>query len=272
MDNFGCSTEKIIKNVMSNKTKYHIKKRNIGIIIPVFNEEDNIVGLIKKIKGKYRDSLIIVVDDSYNKNIWHLIKKKKLRLDYIYRGKKLGRGSAIIAGLKKLIKNMKIKVFVEMDADFSHDPDELPRNINFFYKNSLDLLIGSRYLTKSKIINWSLRRRIFSILANYLARNLLKIPIYDFTNGYRIYSKRSVKKIIKNCGKIGGGFIVLSEILVELYINNFKISEIKSTFIDRKRGESSISLKLILVSLFGIIKLYFNNRKQINSIYRRKII
>jgi len=249
-----------------------ITKKNIGIVIPAFNEENNIERLVKKIKSKFKDSLIIIVDDSHHKKTWHLIRKKKLRVNYIHRGKKLGRGSAVIFGLKKLIKNKKIKVFVEMDADFSHDPDELPRNINFFYKNSLDLLIGSRYLKKSKIINWSLRRRIFSILANYLARNLLKIPIYDFTNGYRIYSKRSVKKIIKNCGKIGGGFIVLSEILVELYINNLKISEIKSTFIDRKRGESSISLKLILVSLFGLIKLYFNNRKQINSIYRRKII
>ena len=272
MDNFGCSTEKIIKNVMSNKTKYHITKRNIGIIIPAFNEEDNIVGLIKKIKGKYRDSLIIVVDDSYNKNIWHLIKKKKLRLDYIYRGKKLGRGSAIIVGLKKLIKNKKIKVFVEMDADHSHNPAELPRNINFFCKNSLDLLISSRYLKKSKIVHWGVKRRIFSLWANYLAKNLLKIPIYDFTNGYRIYSRKSVKKIIKNCGKVGDGFIVLSEILVELYINNLKIREIETRFVDRIRGGSSVSLKLILVSLYGLIKLYINKRKEINSIYRQKII
>ena len=253
-------------------TRKRITKKNIGIVIPAFNEENNIERLVKKIKSKFKDSLIIIVDDSHHKKTWHLIRKKKLRVNYIYRGKKLGRGSAVIFGLKKLIKNKKIKVFIEMDADFSHDPAELPRNINFFYNNSLDLLIGSRYLKKSKIINWSLRRRIFSILANYLARSLLKIPIYDYTNGYRIYSKRSVKKIIKNCGKIGGGFIVLSEILVELYINNFKIREMKSIFVDRKRGESSISLKLILVSLFGLIKLYFNNRKEINLIYRKKII
>ena len=69
-----------------------------------------------------------------------------------------------------------------MDADFSHNPAELTKNINYFYKNSLDLLIGSRYLKKSKIINWSLSRRIFSFLANYLARNLLKILISDFCN------------------------------------------------------------------------------------------
>ena len=247
-------------------------KKNIGIVIPTFNEENNIVKLIKTIKSKFKDSLIVIVDDSLHKKIWNLIKKNKLKVSYIYRGKKLGRGSAVRVGLKKLLKNKKIKFFVEMDADFSHNPAELPKNINYFYKNSLDLLIGSRYLKKSKIINWSLSRRIFSFLANYLARNLLKIPISDFTNGYRIYSKNSVKKIIKNCGKVGSGFIMLSEILVELHINNFKIREIESIFVNRERGESSVNLKLILVSLFGLIKLYFNNRKEINSIYRPKII
>ena len=117
---------------------------------------------------------------------------------------------------------------------------------------------------------WSLSRRFFSLLANYLARSLLKIPIYDFTNGYRIYSKKSVKKIIKNCGKIGDGFIILSEILVELYINNLKIQEIESIFVNRKRGESSVNLKLILESFFGLIKLYINKRKKINLISRHR--
>ena len=244
-------------------------KKNIGIVIPTFNEENNIVKLIKTIKSKFKDSLIVIVDDSLHKKIWNLIKKNKLKVSYIYRGKKLGRGSAVRVGLKKLLKNKKIKFFVEMDADFSHNPAELPKNINYFYKNSLDLLIGSRYLKKSKIINWSLSRRIFSFLANYLARNLLKIPISDFTNGYRIYSKNSVKKIIKNCGKVGGGFIMLSEILVELHINNFKIREIESIFVNRERGESSVNLKLILVSLLGLIKLYFNKKKRINLISRQ---
>ena len=148
-----------------------------------------------------------------------------------------------------------------MDADFSHNPSELKRNINFFFNNSLDLLIGSRYLKRSKIINWSVSRRIFSFLANFSARNLLQIPITDFTNGYRIYSRRSVKKIIKNCGKIDDGFIILSEILVELYLNNFKIDEIHSKFVNRVRGESSINFKLILQSCIGLIKIYLKKRK-----------
>ena len=148
-----------------------------------------------------------------------------------------------------------------MDADFSHDPAELKRNINFFKKNSLDLLIASRYLRKSKIINWSISRKIISFLANFLARKILEIPISDFTNGYRIYSKRSVKKIIKNCGKIGDGFIVLSEVLLEIYRNNYKIDEIHSVFVNRQRGESPVNLSLILQSFFGLIKLYLKKRK-----------
>ena len=153
-----------------------------------------------------------------------------------------------------------------MDADFSHDPAELKRNINFFFNNSLDLLIGSRYLKRSKIINWSLSRRIFSSLANFLARNLLQIPITDFTNGFRIYSRRSAQKIVNDCGKIGDGFIVLSEILVVLYLNNFKINEIHSKFVNRARGESSVSFKLILQSFVGLIKIYLKKRKLEHSL------
>ena len=133
--------------------------------------------------------------------------------------------------------------------------------IKEFEKSNIDIIIGSRYLKRSKIINWSLSRRIFSSLANFLARNLLQIPITDFTNGFRIYSRRSVKKIINNCGKIGDGFIVLSEILVVLHLNNFKISEIHSKFVNRIMGESSVGFKLVLQSFIGLIRLYLKKRK-----------
>ena len=234
---------------------------SIAIIIPTYNEEENIEKLIKTIKRYIKNALILIVDDSNNKKIKKIIDKKKLDVVYFNRGKKSGRGSAVIFGLKKIINKKKIKTFVEMDADLSHDPAELKRNINFFKKNSLDLLIASRYLRKSKIIYWTISRKIISFLANYLARKLLGIPISDFTNGYRIYSKRSVKKIIKNCGKIGGGFIILSEVLLEIYRNNYKIDEIHSVFVNRQRGESSVNLSLILQSFFGLIKLYLKKRK-----------
>jgi dolichol-phosphate mannosyltransferase len=229
--------------------------RNVAIIIPAYNEQHNILKLIRRIKYLIPKVCLYIIDDSIGLETNLIINKSKV--NYFHRAKKLGRGSAVIFGLKKAIYNKNIKFFIEMDADFSHSPNELMKNINFFKKNNLDLLVSSRYLKKSKIINWSLSRKFFSFSANYLAKKILKIPISDYTNGFRIYSKRSVYKIIKDCGKIGDGFIILSEILLILYKSKYKISEIPGIFRNRTRGESSVNLKLIFESFFGLFKLYF---------------
>jgi dolichol-phosphate mannosyltransferase len=149
-----------------------------------------------------------------------------------------------------------VNIIIEMDADFSHNPNEIKKNLIFFKKNKIDLLISSRYLNKSKIINWPIKRRIFSKCSNYLAKILLNIPITDFTNGFRIYSKNTFRIITKNCGKIGDGFIVLSEIIYEIYRNNLKISETPTKFKNRIRGESSVNAKLIFESLIGLMSIY----------------
>ena len=163
----------------------------------------------------------------------------------------------MLHGFKNELSKNKRQIFIEMDADFSHDPSELKRNIKKFIKTKSDLLIASRYLAKSKILNWTLFRRLFSKLSNFLATILLNIGVSDYTNGFRIYSKNSVKLIVKKCGKIGGGFIVLSEILMVIYQNKLKITEIDTIFVNRKRGESSVNLRLIFQSFFGLIKLYY---------------
>jgi len=124
------------------------------------------------------------------------------------------------------------------------------------------MLIGSRYTKNSKIINWSMYRRIFSLLSNFLAKLLLRIPCTDYTNGFRFYSRRAAEIVVNKCGKIGDGFIVLSEIIVVLHSNNHKIGELSTVFVNRKRGESSVNLKLIISSLFGLIKLYFLKKKR----------
>ena len=228
---------------------------NISIIIPTFKERENIKNLINLIKSEIEISKIIIVDDSPNEEI-----KNEIRIfddvEYIFRGKKLGRGSAVIEGLNFSQKNFNSEIFIEMDADLSHDPKELKENLKLFKKNNCDLLISSRYLKESKIINWPFSRKIFSYLANRLARFLLGIPISDYTNGYRIYSKNAVNHISNNCGNIGDGFIILSEILVQLYYNGFKVGETKSKFVNRTRGESSLNLKEILNAFFGLLKIF----------------
>ena len=235
----------------------------IAIIIPTFNEKENIFKLSKNLLKLYPNSIIFIIDDTKEYNLKNYFKKNK-RINYVARKNKKGRGSAVIDGLKLSSKNKKFKIFVEMDADFSHKPKELKKNLNLFNIKKLDLLISSRYMNKSKIYNWSIQRRIFSRLSNFLAKIILNVGVTDYTNGYRIYSKKATKIIISKCGKIGDGFIVLSEILLQLKMNNLKISETPSIFINRKRGESSVNFKLVLQSLFGLIKLYFIKIKLYN--------
>ena len=233
---------------------------NIAVIIPAFNESENLFKLITLIK-KFIKAEIIVIDDSANDKTEKIIKKKKIKCIYYRRNKKLGRGSAVLHGLKKALRLKKKNLFIEMDADLSHSPKELKRNIDYFIYNSLDLLISSRYLKGSEIINWPISRRIFSRASNLLARFLLDVPITDYTNGFRIYSRRAANIIIKKSGKIGDGFIILSEILLIINNQKFKIAEINSKFVNRVRGESSVSIKLIIESFLGLIKLYFIKKK-----------
>ena len=159
-------------------------------------------------------------------------------------------------------------IIIEMDADLSHDPSEIIRNINFFKKNNLDLLISNRYLERSKIIKWPLQRRFFSYCANILAKFFLKVPVTDYTNGFRIYSFKAAKEIADKCGKIGDGFIVLSEILVILYYTNHRIGQIETIFINRTRGESSISWKEIFISLIGLFKIW-KIKKKLNTLNKK---
>ena len=227
----------------------------VSVIIPAYNEKNNVISLARDVINKIENVEVIIVDDSKEDNIsTHLEKMNKVK--YIFRGKKLGRGSAIIEGIKYLIKNTDTKIFVEMDADYSHDPNELKNNLKLFKEGKYDLLISSRYLSDSKIINWPVTRKIFSFMANSLARFLLKVPVSDYTNGFRIYSNNAANHIAFSCGKIGDGFIILSEILVELYYKNFKIGETSSKFVNRVRGESSVNSREIFNSFLGLIRIY----------------
>ena len=237
--------------------------KKIAIIIPTFNELDNIENLINKISKNIPESSIFIVDDSKDPEIGNLIFSKNLKAKYFHRENLKGRGSAVLFGLNNALEENEFDIFIEMDADFSHNPDELRKNINKIIKDKLDLLIASRYLKNSKIINWSLQRRILSKLSNFLARVLLGIELNDFTNGFRFYSKKASEKITKKCGNIGDGFILLSEIIVVLNNNSFKIKETETIFINRVRGESSVNIRLVLASLYGIIKLFFIKNKLI---------
>ena len=237
----------------------------ISLIIPTYNEDENIVELIDKINNnldkKNIDFKIFIIDDSPKNIISNYLKNYSQNLEYIYRGQKLGRGSAILEGIKYSLQTEYTDIIIEMDADLSHDPAELNSKIEIFKRQKCDLLVSSRYTKKGKIIGWPFSRKILSFCSNILAKVLLKIPISDYTNGYRFYSKSAAKHILNKCGNIGDGFIVLSEILLELHINNFKLCETDTIFRNRTKGSSSVNILLIVNSLIGLIKLYLIKKK-----------
>lgn len=229
----------------------------ILLVIPTFNEKKNIILITNKLLKLYKDIKILVVDDSNSS--FKRPKKLNKKVSFIHRKNQKGRCSAVLYGFKIGLQK-KFNIFIEMDADFSHNPNELKRNIKFFNKQKLDLLISSRYLKKSKIINWSLSRKVLSFLSNFLAELLLSANLTDYTNGYRIYSKDSVRIITKNCGLISNSFITLSDIIITLKNRNKKIDEIDSIFINRVRGDSKVNFLMVLNSLFGLLKLFIYKR------------
>ena len=233
---------------------------NLAIIVPTYNENENILELIKKIDQNLSvnniDFKVFIVDDSNQNTILNLIKPFSDKINYHHRGKKLGRGSAVIEGINLALKTKYTDLIIEMDADLSHDPTEMNDKIKIFVNDKLDLLISSRYRKDSKIEGWTIQRTILSFVSNMMAKFLLKVPVTDYTNGYRLYSKKAAEYIVENCGKIGDGFIVLSEILLELHYNNFKIGETFTTFKNREKGSSKVNLKLIFNSFLGLFKLF----------------
>ncbi|OGG03869.1 hypothetical protein A2W14_05000 [Candidatus Gottesmanbacteria bacterium RBG_16_37_8] len=231
-----------------------------SIIIPTYNEKENLVILIPRLKKLYPASHIFIVDDNSQDGTDVFINKISSRFSRILllkRKGKLGRGSAVIDGLKYALKTAKTQYYLEMDADFSHDPQEVVRLLE---KKSPDtLVIGSRYVSGSLIVNWPQIRRTLSSLANLYIRTILKIPLHDFTNGFRLYSQKAAR-IIVGVNPAEKGYTTLSETAYILYLHRFKFIEVPTTFVNRKLGKTKISLEEYLKSLLSIIRIKQNYR------------
>jgi dolichol-phosphate mannosyltransferase len=228
----------------------------IGVVIPSYNESDNIASLVEEITQIMKNVFIVVVDDSPDLRTKVAVESlKMLYVQVIHRSQKGGRGSAVIEGVRRL-REKDCKIIVEMDADFSHPPKQIPELVDYSQKNELDLLIASRYLPDSRIENWPLSRRIFSKFSNLLTRYTLRVPISDYTNGFRVYSEAASDIIVAHCGNIGTGFIPLSEILVNVYYREQKVGEVSTVFVNRVRGESSLNYREIKNAFFGLWKIY----------------
>jgi dolichol-phosphate mannosyltransferase len=227
----------------------------LGVVIPSYLEGANITKLITAVGQFCPGAKIVVVDDSPNTETVDAVKAMKLsHVHTIHRKEKGGRGSAVIEGIQWVL-NQGCSWVIEMDADFSHPPSQLPELLAEAKSKRLDLLIGSRYLPTSKIDNWPISRRIFSKCANTLSRVLLQVPIHDYTNGYRVYSKAAAQLVLATCGKLGKGFIALSEILVNVYYRGYAVGEVPTNFTNRIRGQSSLNSSEITNAFLGLFKI-----------------
>jgi len=225
------------------------------IIIPTYNERDNIKELIPAIFFIIPQAVVVIVDDNSpdatSAEVWRL-KKKYSNLHLVKRKKKAGRGSAVIEGFKYAHEHINAQIYIEMDADFSHDPKELAQLIKLSKPKTI--VLASRYVAGSKIINWPISRRLTSHLANFLIRFVLGIPIKDNTNGLRCYSKEAVHLLI-NRRFITQGHVLLSESAYLLYKNGFRYVEISTIFRNRIIGQSNATISEFINALKDLFRI-----------------
>ena len=231
------------------------------IIIPTYNESENIELIINKIISNDDSNDVLVVDDNSPDGTSKLVENQKNihnnRVFLIKRNKKSGLGSAYKAGFKWALENNYSYIF-EMDADMSHDPDEI-KNLKFqLIQNKYDVVVGSRYIKGVSVVNWPLSRIFLSYFANLYVRVITSMPIKDATSGFVGYTKNALSSIELSEIKFNG-YAFQIEMKFKLWKKNFKLKEHQIIFVNRKLGKSKMNQSIILEAIFGVIKLKINS-------------
>jgi dolichol-phosphate mannosyltransferase len=231
--------------------------KRVLIIIPTYNESENIVKLIQAINNLKIDAAgidILIIDDNSADGTSKLVKDLKLpNVSVIDRERKMGLGTAYITGFKYAIDKDYDYVF-EMDADFSHDPLAIP---SFLDKvNGFDVVIGSRYIKGIAVVNWPLRRLMISMGAGYYTRLITWLPVKDVTAGFMCYKVSSLKQLDLEAVK-SNGYSFQVEMKYRMWKKGFKLKEVPIVFIDRRAGVSKMSRKIVYEAMFMVWKLKY---------------
>ncbi len=232
-----------------------MEQPRILVIIPTFNEAQNIVPLIDRLLALYAHADVLVVDDSSRDGTAELVRAAKARygkrLDLLVRQGKGGRGSAVLEGFRRALDGG-YTYGLEMDADFSHRPEEIAL---FLPKmGECDCVIGSRYLPGSEIRDWGWKRTVFSGLANRFARFILRMPLSDYTNGFRCYTRRALQAVEPS--RIDAkGYVVLSEVAYQLHKKGMRFGEVPTLFVNRRRGVSNLGFHEINEAFFSVLRI-----------------
>lgn len=230
------------------------------VIIPTYNEKENIEKIIRAVFGLQKCFHILVIDDGSPDGTAAIVKKLMAdefgdRLFILERSGKLGLGTAYITGFKWALEHKYDYIF-EMDADFSHKPADVPRLYAACADGGADLAIGSRYCNGISVINWPIGRVIMSYYASAYVRTILRMKVYDTTAGFKCYSRKVLEAIDFDRIKMRGyGFQI--EMKYNAYKLGFKIVEVPIIFEDRKEGTSKMSSSIFGEAFWGVLKLRF---------------
>ena len=227
------------------------------VIIPTYNEKENIENIIRAVFGKGEQFDILVIDDGSPDGTAAIVKGLQAefpdRLHIIERKGKLGLGTAYIAGFKWAIEQKYDYIF-EMDADFSHNPDDLPRLYEACTTEGYDVAIGSRYVSGVNVVNWPMGRVLMSYFASIYVRIITGLKIHDTTAGFVCYRREVLETIPLDKIRFKG-YAFQIEMKFTAYKCGFRIKEVPVIFINRKLGTSKMSGGIFSEAVFGVIRL-----------------
>ena len=228
------------------------------VIIPTYNEKENIEPIIRKVFSLDKAFHILVVDDNSPDNTAQIVKNLQTEfsnnLFLEERAGKNGLGTAYIHGFKWAIRK-KYDYIIEMDADFSHNPEDLVRLYNACQNEGADVSVGSRYVNnKINVVNWDFKRVFLSYFASRYVRFVTRIPVHDTTAGFVCY-KRKVLETIKLDKIKFIGYAFQIEMKFKAWKHKFKIKEVSVIFTDRVLGESKLSSGIIKEAVFGVLRM-----------------
>uniref|UniRef100_UPI0040483769 polyprenol monophosphomannose synthase n=1 Tax=Polaribacter sp. TaxID=1920175 RepID=UPI0040483769 len=230
---------------------------DVLVIIPTYNEKENIEAIIRAVFQQQKAFHVLVVDDNSPDGtaqiVTHLQKEFDSQLFLENRLIKNGLGAAYIHGFKWAL-NRDYDYIIEMDADFSHDPKDLIRLYNACKIDGADMSIGSRYSNGVNVVNWPMKRVLLSYFASKYVRFITRMPIYDTTAGFVCYKRKVLETIqLDKIKFVGYAFQI--EMKFKAWKHQFKIKEVSVIFTDRNLGESKMSGNIVYEALFGVLKL-----------------
>ena len=224
------------------------------VVIPTYNESKNIVRIIDKIFSVHDEIDVLVVDDNSPDGTGKLVRDKMQesnRIHIIEREGKMGLGTAYLAGFKYSLEKG-YDYIMEMDADFSHNPEEIPNFLKFIQE--YDVVLGSRYIKGVNVVNWPLKRLLLSYFANLYTRVITGMDVKDATGGFKCFRATALSKI--NFDEVkSNGYSFQIEMTYRLWKKGAKVKEIPIIFVDRLEGESKMSKKIVYEAIFMVWKL-----------------